>query len=83
MTDSTLLKRGQGNGDGVSVYICMNECQKRDELQTHQLKEPGGYKERKTGADKKKNGDQKKKVKLEENCFLLAEFPSVGFKRMT
>lgn len=28
MTDSTLLKRGQGNGDGVSVYICRNECQK-------------------------------------------------------
>lgn len=34
MTDSTFFISGQGNGDGVSVsvYMCMNECQKRGQV---------------------------------------------------
>lgn len=60
----------------------MNECQKRDELQKHQIRRTRGIQGKEYGHGKK-NGDQKKELKLEENCFLLVEFPIVDFSRMT
>lgn len=64
MTDSTLLKRGQGNGDGASVYICVNECQKRDELQKHQIGRTGRIRGKENGRRFKK---KIKKMKMRRN----------------
>lgn len=62
MTDSTLLKRGKGNGNRVSVYMCMNELQKRDDLQKYQIRKIGRIQGKENGHGQKEAEIRRRKL---------------------